>query len=519
MQFHALPRIATHCHALPRIAMYCHALPRIAMYCNALQVLGLCIANCQGRARCRAAAMLATWLLAGGSDIRWGPSRLTLPPEALFPPLVRERLAARAGAGSSLDPLAKPSQWFHKFGVHDCGKILGAAVWRMEFSDHLSSILSEECNVVRDMFLTTKYSESPLAFMKRVDSFCLESPRQGLFGNRQPKAKSMFKPILQDDIAHMTGQMCQHSGAPAAVKDVLELWAQGFGKKVVDSECLFSIAITVPVSFCKLLACGDLGMWAVPLVSKKLWGHVGLQHAECLVGKAGVGEKILCKRPGRNDLEMDLGSQSMIEFFDELGNIIRGLADVATENPDLDTVQRQLVWLQNRRDYMRLERMWLTRKVHKFTHIVSAVVGSGLLKQAGDLISMLTFASKLISDDPAMQNWILDQVKSKNILSRASIYRYRMGIHLAWCRTRSDETEMKMLRSTEGFMVWRTVDSSPQHGYDWLLNGVRIMSIADVPRAYMCSQTLLSPDSSEEDKEEGPGTRKVMRVLGLEWVV
>ena len=78
---------------------------------------------------------------------------------------------------------------------------------------------------------------------------------------------------------------------------------------------------------------------------------------------------------------------------------------------------------------------------------------------------------------------------------------------------------MKMLRSTEGFMVWRTVDSSPQHGYDWLLNGVRIMSIADVPRAYMCSQTLLSPDSSEEDKEEGPGTREVMRVLGLEWVV
>ena len=165
---------------------------------------------------------------------------------------------------------------------------------------------------------------------------------------------------------------------------------------------------------------------------------------------------------------------------------------------------------------MVLERMLMTRKVHTFAHIVSVVVGSGMLKQAGHLISMLLFAGKIISDDPVLQDWISDQVKSKNILSRSSIYRYRMSVHLAWCKTRSDETEVKMLRSTEGFMVWRTVDSSPQHGYDWLLNGVRIMSSADIPQAYMCSQLLCRPDASQEDKQEGPGTREVMRVVGLQ---
>ena len=62
---------------------------------------------------------------------------------------------------------------------------------------------------------------------------------------------------------------------------------------------------------------------------------------------------------------------------------------------------------------MVLERMLMTRKVHTFAHIVSVVVGSGMLKQVGHLISMLLFAGKIISDDPVLQDWISDQAKSK----------------------------------------------------------------------------------------------------------
>eukprot|EP00959_Pyramimonas_sp_CCMP1952_P272374 5694660-Pyramimonas_sp.AAC.1 len=76
---------------------------------------------------------------------------------------------------------------------------------------------------------------------------------------------------------------------------------------------------------------------------------------------------------------------------------------------------------------------------------------------------------KMITDDPSMESWIDEQFKIRRIPRGNTLVVHRLSVHLAWCLHLREKHDA-LLMDPEGVSVWRTVDSSPQHGYDWLLN-------------------------------------------------
>lgn len=132
-----------------------------------------------------------------------------------------------------------------------------------------------------------------------------------------------------------------------------------------------------------------------------------------------------------------------------------------------DNAIRQLTLLQGRRDSMQLSgALMQNRRVVNYTDVIMIVCASGLMRSADDTRAAFEYALRVSVKDLTQRDYLLEQLRKNVHMSGTSIRRNRLVVHMAMCLSKQDE--MERLASSGKYMVFRTIDLTPERGWEWV---------------------------------------------------
>ena len=103
----------------------------------------------------------------------------------------------------------------------------------------------------------------------------------------------------------------------------------------------------------------------------------------------------------------------------------------------------------------------------------------------------------------------------QRIPSRTTLYRHRLSIHIAYCITQRRCHE-KLLGSPGGALIYSTVDSSPQGGWDWVMHGHRAIAAEDLVACFRTATTMINGGADADEAflaRALPGLRDKLKLV------
>ena len=167
------------------------------------------------------------------------------------------------------------------------------------------------------------------------------------------------------------------------------------------------------------------------------------------------------------------------DLQDEIDCIRQLLSVMGTGNQILrENARSQLEALQGRRDALLLaEIQSSTRGKTKFEDVIAIVVASGLLKSANNVRETFMLALTVCVKDTSYRTYLQGQLRNQKHLSANMIRVNRMRIHMALCM--QTQMELEELSTKGSYMVFRTIDLTPDRGMEWVCSVVAIMERLD----------------------------------------
>ena len=159
---------------------------------------------------------------------------------------------------------------------------------------------------------------------------------------------------------------------------------------------------------------------------------------------------------------------------------IRQLLSVAGAGSQiiLESARSQLEVLQGRRDALLLAEVQSNaRGKINFEDVIAIVVASGLLKSANNVRDSFMLALTVCVKDKAYRNYLLGALRNQRHLSANSIRVNRLRVHMALCMLM--QTELEDLSTKGSYMVFRTIDLTPDRGLEWVCIVVAIVERLD----------------------------------------
>lgn len=132
-----------------------------------------------------------------------------------------------------------------------------------------------------------------------------------------------------------------------------------------------------------------------------------------------------------------------------------------------DNAMRQLTLLQGRRDSMLAKGAEVDiRGRVNYRDAIVIVCASGLLRNADETLEVFECAVKVAVRDVKERQDLLAQLRSNSSMSASAIRNNRLIVLMALCLSRQDE--MEQLADAGEYMVFRTLDLTPQRGFEWV---------------------------------------------------
>ena len=116
----------------------------------------------------------------------------------------------------------------------------------------------------------------------------------------------------------------------------------------------------------------------------------------------------------------------------------------------------------------------------------------------------MEYSIKAVVRDPSLQQHLLQQLRSPSthlVPSPSMVIVHRLTLTLGFYAWQAELMEALLLRPG-GTVSWRTVDSSPKGGYDWVLHGHRTIALADIADALESAHVLCASEAPEATQRE-----------------
>jgi len=265
------------------------------------------------------------------------------------------------------------------------------------------------------------------------------------------------------------------------VRETLRRWSQLHG---LPPDAPRDIAWSMPVPFCILISMGQWRSSAIPLCKGNASNGLGYGLARPLVGQALADGAAAV---GVADGEAEAGDMEVSERG------IQHLADhlrAGLRHADTPSLRTCIGWVQSRRDSIFLTRVRCDERAHMMETLIMAVLASSNMRSADGLKDTIERRIRLVIQDAELLAHYLQLLLSTRIVpSPSSVIRHRLTLQIGFQRWQAD-IRADLLTKPGGCVSWRTVDSSPQGGWDWVFHGGREVAVADLARAYELSLEL-----------------------------
>ena len=355
-------------------------------------------------------------------------------------------------------------EWSEQFSSID-GKVIGALLIRPAFIDGPMRVLTSQQQAVKLFWLGTKWgAASNLVFFDVVD-FARIAPHQAraVVGDRFRYGLAWKATPFSDE--YLLDQPVV--GEPLNVEDLLYIWQQAHPE--ADIARPNGIVVSLPVPHSLLLASGQ-------------WVSYGLPVPRA--GKPRVGLGLNFVRSLWCDFELRQPFEPSADFNLLDTNTVCNVTDVLRQchaelervgNPLASAVEDMVLNMDGH--HRRLQTGYLQRNRSAYTMEVwlNTIVMTGWLRSSEDLMSSLRLATRVVIADQSTQDSVLKALDGYRAVPRKTqLYHRRLmavaGAYL-FLALKLDE-----MLDAGGVVRWGTVDTSPFHGYDWVMSGAIVMS-------------------------------------------
>jgi hypothetical protein len=258
---------------------------------------------------------------------------------------------------------------------------------------------------------------------------------------------------------------------------LVSIWLASHG---IDHDSIFDrtgnsrTAITMPTPFAVLCSRGHWDAFAFPLAYGRLGRGLGLGFVKHLL--------LAFQVPA-----VDAAALDAFENQELTTDMILRIADCLRTRDE--NVAAHIVWLEARRIHMLLAAARLCRSAYEMDFLVSCLLESSLLRNVSKLGEAVERAISIATRDPVIRDHLLHEVRKYHAIpSATTIRRHHLTLHMAFCL--AQQKQMVAFEEGSGFVAWRTVDGSPQGGFDWVLHGARKIQVKDLVLCFRDAQRL-----------------------------
>ena len=394
---------------------------------------------------------------------------------------ISQRLVRSSAVCHDLDAVGLASQ---QDANHWKGRVCGIVLARPQQHAGTSlDILSGAMRALADYTSATRFRGHPLLQIDILEAAWLADPAP--LAESTFMRKAVFNAVSRYAEERLLTGVCQRPPG-RTVSDVIADWAARFGttaRNLLDASG--RVAASMPAEHALLLVSRRWASWAFPLAAHLDGAAMGLHSL-----KGWVPQGVARAEDAPAEMELTL---------ETLQSIADRLRELHSMSPSVELAALTLS-IQRRRDAFILDSARQSRKAYAMDYLISCVLCGAYLKSATDLTDVLAHAVVATAQQPELREHLLARLREpRPVPSPTSLRRHRLTLHMALCSLQQELHE-EMLQSPGGVVTWRTVDSSPQFGWDWVLCGVRMVRAVDLQQAFFDANALCSDDVPDEEK-------------------
>ncbi|CAE7662441.1 unnamed protein product [Symbiodinium sp. CCMP2592] len=277
-----------------------------------------------------------------------------------------------------------------------------------------------------------------------------------------------------------------------------------------------SLCLKLPAPHALLLASGRWTEYCLPVVrsgrSRSFSAGAALLQALPLPPRAAAGQP---EQDAADVAHVDLSYLSQLaRSARRLLNTERPMSALEVAQARQD-VQSLLAW----RESLLVEEARMSHRVYSMQTLVEAVLVSSRLRSTADLGDVLRHGIRLVFREEGVCRYFLSLLERKYAVPKKSyLTKHRLTVILAYARALAEEVDELLDRNRtatgESIVRWSTMDSSPQKGFEWVMQGHRYMAVSELPSAVDKADLLISGSlepSTEQNCRQFLAARLLLR--------
>lgn len=438
-----------------------------------------------------------------------GRNRVESTAELWWPPTVQADL--RQSGIVSAEQAAELGDDPHKYEAAVAGpfrRVLGMLLVQPASSPNVLSLLSDHERSLKDYWDEEFCMDGPLLHLDIVASLTLAEPLPVyMVKSVGANPRTMLFHVTPSSAERLWGsRACVQGQGDVELMGVVQGWAGQHCGGVLDGFGKSRLALQAAAPHALLMCCGQWKTYSMPF---HLTGHLakglGLKKAPAL--NYGIEPATFKWDEGPDGFGIsgeELGPTLMQHSSDVLRCFLHG-----QERPGRDKQKDAaeiIVHLQRMRDNLLRAQRHRTTQAYSMQLLVNCLLLSGALRSPDILHGVLLGLCSTIRD-PSVRQYFVDSAKARGALPRVSVLKsHRLSLVIGRCVQQQHTVEEGL--ASGGWVVYRTVDASPQGGYDWVFHGSRILRADEITESFRLAQSL-ALHRGNENFDQAPVVEKL----------
>ena len=382
------------------------------------------------------------------------------------------------------EPEERAAAWTDMLGPLTAN-VVGACLLSPMFIEAVESVLSDSSEQVRDFWSLTKYWHEPFLHFKVTEPCML----QAVAGHSHAH--------IETRSAKIEGKWFYH------MHDTGFSRYQGFLPHKLQQQST-SLCLKLPAPHALLLASGCWAEYCLPVVRSG-------RSRTFSAGAALLQALPLPPRPAAGQPEENAAAVPHVDvsYLSQLARSARRLLNSERQMSasELAEARQQVRSLLAWRETLLVEEARMSQRVYSMQTLVEAVLLSSRLRSVTDLGDVLRQGIRLVFREEGICRYFLSMLEHKYAVPKRSyLSKHRLTVIMAYVRALAEEVDELLDRNrtgtAESIVRWSTMDSSPQKGFEWVMQGHRYMAVSELPAAVDEADLLIhgSLDPSTEQR-------------------
>lgn len=383
------------------------------------------------------------------------------------------------------------------------GHVIGVALCRPAWSPDALKVLRPLERALKDYWDLTWELDGDLLFFDLVHSACFVRPQKVYIDasvNQHPR--TLFFGITEPSSVRCLAAQIRGEGQVPGIS--VQTWLEQHGFFANGDGPNLRVALQMPVPHAILCTRDSWKLYCVPFLVKTAKARaIGLTRVPSLYKDVAHNSFSLRELNWDDQVVATLSPDMLQNLADMLRTLLHGGPDAIGQNLHAEAMS-MVGNVQHLRDVLVRASARRTTQAFAMDLLLNALLLSGAFSDTQGLRGIISQSLHVAIPDVAARQYFQDRVATPGIVPSArALRKHRLTVAIAFFLHR--QRVLQSFLDQGECVVYRTVDSSPQGGFDWVMAGCRVLSAGTIRQCYQDAMTAIRmrdvPDAQEQQHD------------------